>query len=296
MFIQQLKKQNMTDSKLQITSPKTYFKIVFAVLVFYVLYSIIEKIIIIPYWIRLSLSILTCVFTLLPTIMILLFQKPQVVNKINESPAVKTKKTSETEEDDRKEIKENHKNGDIADENLANEIKHTFLSSENRITRELFGLKVRSNWNLAIGSTISVIALIVLGVFINSENFNDSDYLKVLVHFLPRLSLVLFIEIFALFFLRLYKLELLSMKYYHNELTNIESKKIATIISVRHCEKDKIWETVKCLLKVERNIVLRKKDTTLELETQKLENEHNKSVLGMLQDTLDKVIDKIPTK
>lgn len=286
----------MTDSKLQITSPKTYFKIVFAVLIFYVLYSIIERIIIIPYWIRLSLSILTCVFILLPTIMILLFQKPQVVNKINESPAVKTKQTSETVKDDRKEIKENPKNEDIADENLANEIKHTFLSSENRITRELFGLKVRSNWNLAIGSTISVIALIVLGVFINSENFNDSDYLKVLVHFLPRLSLVLFIEIFALFFLRLYKLELLSMKYYHNELTNIESKKIATIISVRHCEKDKIWETVNCLLKVERNIVLRKKDTTLELETQKLENEHNKSVLGMLQDTLDKVIDKIPTK
>lgn len=286
----------MTDSKLQITSPKTYFKIVFAVLIFYVLYSIIERIIIIPYWIRLSLSILTCVFILLPTIMILLFQKPQVVNKINESPAVKTKQTSETVKDDRKEIKENPKNEDIADENLANEIKHTFLSSENRITRELFGQKVRSNWNLAIGSTISVIALIVLGVFINSENFNDSDYLKVLVHFLPRLSLVLFIEIFALFFLRLYKLELLSMKYYHNELTNIESKKIATIISVRHCEKDKIWETVNCLLKVERNIVLRKKDTTLELETQKLENEHNKSVLGMLQDTLDKVIDKIPTK
>lgn len=198
----------MTDSKLQITSPKTYFKIVFAVLIFYVLYSIIERIIIIPYWIRLSLSILTCVFILLPTIMILLFQKPQVVNKINESPAVKTKQTSETVNDDRKEIKENPKNEDIADENLANEIKHTFLCSENRITRELFGLKVRSNWNLAIGSTISVIALIVLGVFINSENFNDSDYLKVLVHFLPRLSLVLFIEIFALFFLRLYKLEL----------------------------------------------------------------------------------------
>ena len=296
MFVQQLKKQNMTDSKLQTTSPKTYFKIVFAVLIFYVLYSIIERIILIPYWIRLSLSILTCVFILLPAIMILLFQKPQVVNKINESPAVKTKQTSETVKDDRKEIKENHKNEDITDENLANEIKHTFLCSENRITRELFGLKVRSNWNLAIGSTISIIALIVLGVFINSENFNDSDYLKVLVHFLPRLSLVLFIEIFALFCLRLYKLELLSMKYYHNELTNIESKKIATIISVRHCEKDKIWETVNCLLKVERNIVLRKKDTTLELETQKLENEHNKSVLGMLQDTLNKVIDKIPTK
>ena len=159
----------MTDSKLQTTSPKTYFKIVFAVLIFYALYSIIERTILIPYWIRLSLSILTCVFILLPTIMILLFQKPQVVNKINESPAVKTKQTSETVKDDRKEIKENHKNEDITDENLANEIKHTFLCSENRITRELFGLKVRSNWNLAIGSTISIIALIVLGVFINTK-------------------------------------------------------------------------------------------------------------------------------
>lgn len=296
MFIQLLKKHNMIDSKLPISSPKTYFKIVFAVLVFYVLYSIIEKIIIVPYWIRLSFSILTCVFILLPTIMILLSQKPQVVNKMNENPAIKTKQTSETKGNGTKNIKEKQINEDVADENLANEIKHTFISSENRITRELFGLKVRSNWNLAIGSTISVIALIVLGVFINSENFDNTDYLKVLVHFLPRLSLVLFIEVFALFFLRLYKLELLSMKYYHNELTNIESKKIATIISVRHCEKDKIWETVNCLMKVERNVVLRKKDTTLELETQKIENEHNKSVLGMLQVTLDKIIDKIPTK
>lgn len=288
----------MIDSK-SYSNKRGYYKILLSVLLLFVVFSIIVKYVYVPIEIQLLVNIVILVFLTLATLMIVLMKDDgnEKIKGIENTPSLKIKQIDDIKQEQKRNgIKNEVKpNGNyVADENIANEIKHTFLDSENRIRKELDNLKLRANVNLAIGGTITTVALFVLGIFISSENFDKVDNLKVLIHFLPRLSLVMFIELFALFFLRIYKLELLSMKYYHNELTNIESRKIATIISVRHCAQEKIWSTIEYLLKVERNSILKKDETNVELETLKFENKYSQNTLKATQGFLEKIIDKIP--
>ena len=130
---------------------------------------------------------------------------------------------------------------DVDDENTANEIKHTFLASEERIKIEIKNLKRRATINLSLGVSLSIAALLVFFFLVYNEK-PDEDYQKVFLHFAPRVGLVVFVELLAYFFLKLYKSTLTSVQYYHNELTNIETRKIAAIVAIKHCKEDKIWK------------------------------------------------------
>lgn len=181
---------------------------------------------------------------------------------------------------------------DVDDENTANEIKHTFLASEERIKIEIKNLKRRATINLSLGVSLSIAALLVFFFLVYNEK-PDEDYQKVFLHFAPRVGLVVFVELLAYFFLKLYKSTLTSVQYYHNELTNIETRKIAAIVAIKHCKEDKIWQTVEYLLKVERNVLVKDKETTILMEMLKLQSEKDNSDLLSMQGLLNKVIDKL---
>ena len=181
---------------------------------------------------------------------------------------------------------------DVDDENTANEIKHTFLASEERIKIEIKNLKRRATINLSLGVSLSIAALLVFFFLVYNEK-PDEDYQKIFLHFAPRVGLVVFVELLAYFFLKLYKSTLTSVQYYHNELTNIETRKIAAIVAIKHCKEDKIWQTVEYLLKVERNVLVKDKETTIQMEMLKLQSEKDNSDLLSMQGLLNKVIDKL---
>lgn len=181
---------------------------------------------------------------------------------------------------------------DVDDENTANEIKHTFLASEERIKIEIKNLKRRATINLSLGVSLSIAALLVFFFLVYNEK-PDEDYQKVFLHFAPRVGLVVFVELLAYFFLKLYKSTLTSVQYYHNELTNIETRKIAAIVAIKHCKEDKIWQTVEYLLKVERNVLVKDKETTIQMEMLKLQSEKDNFDLLSMQGLLNKVIDKL---
>lgn len=184
---------------------------------------------------------------------------------------------------------------DVDDENTANEIKHTFLASEERIKTEIQNLKRRATINLSLGVTLSCAALLVFFFLVYNEK-PDEDYQKIFLHFAPRVGLVVFVELLAYFFLKLYKSTLTSVQYYHNELTNIETRKIAAIVAIKHCKEDKIWQTVEYLLKVERNVLIKDKETTMQMEMLKLQTEKDSSVLSSTQNVLERIIDKWANK
>ena len=94
---------------------------------------------------------------------------------------------------------------------------------------------------------------------------------------------VVFVELLAYFFLKLYKSTLTSIQYYHNELTNIETRKIAAIVAIKHCKEDKIWQTVECLLKVDRNVLLKGKETTIQMEMLKMQNEYDNNMINSMK-------------
>ena len=76
----------------------------------------------------------------------------------------------------------------------------------------------------------------------------------------------------------------------------IETRKIAAIVAIKHCKEDKIWQTVEYLLKVERNVLIKDKETTMQMEMLKLQAEKDSSVLSSTQNVLERIIDKWANK
>jgi hypothetical protein len=83
---------------------------------------------------------------------------------------------------------------------------------------------------------------------------------------IPRMSLIIFIEIFSYFFLRLYKDGLGEIRFFQNELTNIESKLIALKSAQMSNNSKAIQKATEYLSRTERNFLISKKQTTLDLE------------------------------
>lgn len=80
-----------------------------------------------------------------------------------------------------------------------------------------------------------------------------------------------FIEVFAYFFLRLYKSSLSEIKYFQNEMTNTEAKLAALKCSLAPVESEAMSHEIKALSETERNAVLEKGQTTAEIEKAKIE-------------------------
>ncbi|GAB3639147.1 hypothetical protein GCM10027422_47380 [Hymenobacter arcticus] len=157
-----------------------------------------------------------------------------------------------------------------------------------RLKKEIEQLSRRANINLGIGSTVTIAALSSLSYFIVHENFNSPDIKLALFHFVPRLSLVIFIEFFSFFFLKLYRANLHEIKYYQNELTNLEVKAVAIELAVKNGSKDDVSILIKDMSLVERNFKLQKGESTVELERSKAETHDLKEVLKVLIGTYKK--------
>jgi len=57
----------------------------------------------------------------------------------------------------------------------------------------------------------------------------DENLRNSLIYFIFRITLTILIEIFSYFFLKLYKKNLEDIKYFQNEVTNLESKYLAIL-------------------------------------------------------------------
>ena len=149
---------------------------------------------------------------------------------------------------------------------------HTaFLGSEERIKDELRSNSKRATTNLIIGSVIGLVGIFILvwfvfDLFTGNMNSGRDQLIRSLETFGARLCIVFLIELFSYFFLKLYKDCIERTRYYQNELTNIESKKIAILSSVILKDTEHSKAIIESMLCVERNFIIPKDCTTLELE------------------------------
>lgn len=171
-------------------------------------------------------------------------------------------------------------------------LRHLYQDFEDlsyRIEGELARLRRSANLNLVIGTLTTTLAITALGYEVFKNNLDFTDTVKLLSHYLPRLSLVVFIEIFAFFFLKLYKANLQDIKYFNNEKTNIDFKIISLKTAIQQENQDLIKLSVEELIKTERNFKLGKDESTVELQKLKNYNENNKllsQIIGKLTDKL----------
>lgn len=171
-----------------------------------------------------------------------------------------------------------------------NNIKESFSVIVKRFENELSILRRRSSINLSIGIFITILALAALfysihEFYIDLKLLNAEQSLQeILILLFPRLSIVIFIEIFAFFFLRLYAKSLDEIKYFQNELTNIESKLISAEIAYITDDKESLKKSLYSLSKTERNFILKKGETTVELERAKSESENMQNIIKAIPD------------
>jgi hypothetical protein len=152
------------------------------------------------------------------------------------------------------------------------------------LEREILNLGRRANLNLVMGTGVTVLGLSLLAYFVfYAMHPSSSETLDIAIYFGTRLTLVVFIEVFAYFFLRLYRYSIFEIKYFQNELTNARFK----IVGLEACLHDGTKQTVDkiCmeLAKTERNFILKKGETTLSLRRDELEQPTDSTMAKLIE-------------
>ncbi len=157
-----------------------------------------------------------------------------------------------------------------------------FRKTINRLTAEINALGKRSRVNLIIGSLTAFTGVLIFILFVFERAGDSSAQAYLIKEFAPRISLVIVIEIFAYFFLGLYKVSLSEIKHFHNELTNVEQKHMALEEAIASTDQDTIKEIVKDIAKTERNFLLKKGESTVSLEDRRYTLDEQNGVINAL--------------
>lgn len=171
----------------------------------------------------------------------------------------------------------------IKNETVVEILENKINNIELRVQGEISRLSRSGIINLSLGMMLSIGGILYLGSFVvNVQTFDTLE--KMFVNTFPKAIFVLLIEVFAYFFLKLYKQNLDDIKYYQNELTNIESKNLAVQIAKQSNNHKLLSLCVEEFLGTERNFILEKDQSTIEIEKERINSNNNNNLLMALKD------------
>ena len=169
----------------------------------------------------------------------------------------------------------------IIDKVLVENIEQKMLRTENRLSSAIDGLNRRGNLNLVIGAITTLIAIGILSTALFQSSLPE-DPQALVIELFPRITLSVFIQIFSFFFLRLYSASLSDIKFYQNELTNIQSKFIALRRAAYAGSADSLTRILELLANTERNFTLKRGESTVFIEQAKIEQAGTKDFINFL--------------
>lgn len=184
------------------------------------------------------------------------------------------------------------------DENYGNSIEaklhlrsrtESVATTRERLHQEINALTRRGNVSLIIGILTTLVAVGQLAYIVLQPDPQNVNWTDLLPTYLLRLSLVVFVELFAFFFLRLYRHSLHEIKYFRNELTNVELRTLALESAIKSGNNEALAAILSDLSRVERNFVLKKGESTTQLERAKLDNEGIKDALSTVRTLADRI-------
>jgi hypothetical protein len=150
---------------------------------------------------------------------------------------------------------------------------------------------------MLVGILLSALGIFFLGVTVVPGLFNRmfgsasdlfpqtaniTDITQFWIHYLPRLALAVVLELFSYFFLNLYKANAAETRYYHNEISNIAARHSALMSASNPRDPDLLKLVVTELIRTERNGVLTKSQTTVEIARAKAEAESAKDLVTVI--------------
>lgn len=222
------------------------------------------------------------------------FKNPEDINKSIENQISKI-----SEETIYKKITDKFES-ELISKTAINLIEKEINEIKTRIEKEAARLSRYGYINLFMGVSTTVLAISFLGYWlissISDTSIPDVKSGAFYYHLFLRLSLSILIEIFSFFFLKLYKSILDDIKYFNNERTNIEMKIVAIKTSVAYGNKDDIKKLMLDISKTERNFILKKGESTVELEKIRTDSKNNDKVLGGIEKLLSGVFKLVDRK
>lgn len=174
---------------------------------------------------------------------------------------------------------------ELREKKKVEDIENNFGEIVERIKTEIDSLTRRGNLSLIIGIATTSTAVSILAVPILFPSSFDSELTpdRLLYELAPRFTLAIFIEVFSFFFLRLYSNGLRDIKYYQNELTNLELKSVALQHAVSVSADDSVRKILDVLMTTDRNFVLKAGESTIDLERTKLDHGHIRDTIRNLK-------------
>lgn len=167
----------------------------------------------------------------------------------------------------------------------ATELLQSHVSNTtDRLEGEIRALLRRGNLNLVLGAISTTFAIFILAYTAVFITIDQTDLGRSLQAYLLRVSIVVFIQLFGFFFLRLYRDSLSDIKYFQNEITNIQQQWLAMKYAILNNSLEMAAQVIESLAKTERNFVIKRGESTIDLERLKLENLDFKSIAANLRD------------
>lgn len=140
-----------------------------------------------------------------------------------------------------------------------------------RLSKAVEQQRQRNNINVGFGFFITLIGVSVLIYFVqDSKAAIDPAHPLSALAFLPRLSLVVLIELFAYFFLNLYRDGLTEMKYLQNELTTIRMRTLGLRAAIVEGHESSAAEIMLAFANTDRNATVGKAKATADNATELL--------------------------
>jgi hypothetical protein len=160
-----------------------------------------------------------------------------------------------------------------------------------RMQAQLIAIESRATRALTLGTTFCLAGALFLALFALTPSWLDRDsntpllensWLEFAKYHLPKLSLVVTLEFIGFFFLKIFSSTLADVKYTHNEMTNLESKIISILWSVNQSDDKSFRDSVSKLAQTERNFIIRKGETTADLERERIAMQSSKMMFDGL--------------
>lgn len=140
------------------------------------------------------------------------------------------------------------------------QIRTLYETAQERLNAEIIALNRRALLNLIIGSFVTVLAALVLVYVAVSDPLRDIlatgttrqlRWFELAAHYVPRLGIVIFLEVFAFFFLRLYKNTLAEVRLYQLDLTRVSTQAVAVELVFTSSDGAERAATAAALINVE---------------------------------------------
>lgn len=163
----------------------------------------------------------------------------------------------------------------ITKTSIRDDVRSVFYETQIRLEREVQRLNLSGRFSLAFGAVISITGIMGLGYILISDPRTYLNTFDLVGHYAPRAGLVILLELLSFFFLGLYKSSLEDVKFYQNELTNIEQKLAAYSMVSVISDDTYIERMAKMLVETERNFRLKKGESTISIERERMSAENS---------------------